>query len=630
MPAAAPAQFPLRLRQVPAGLFALTFTQEGKPHLLYTNEKWRHMLDLPSSNMQVDEDHALGRLDPQARAALIALHGQQEDSFEWLTQAEVRGENRWFQIEAFATPDADNKRVWHGVMTDITTQKQSEEELRRILENMPIPVVVGELVNPHLHRSAAKIRLLNRRFIEVFGYSPEDVPTVARFDEEVFPQKAELERLQSWWKTSVEGVDPKRGNVEMHETRMRCKDGSVRDVIWTATLLHDGPIVAIQDITERRAVESALQNALRMMQLASEAATIGFWEADLVTGAHHWDDRMLDIYGIRREDFTGNWTRCIHPEDLQRVEARARRSIETGEPYEQEFRVVRPDGSIRHIKAFGIVTKDEDGRSIRLTGLNYDITRERNAEDALRQAHERERTAELEHRKDLERKLRTSLVAGAVAHEIKQPLSALLLEGNLTMESIAKCSSQEDCRTYMRSTLANAERILRTANKIQALLHSVQTEHQTVRLAEVVQSALRYSKEELDGVGAMLSQEGTQDQTICVCGDEGQLLLAVSNLLRNACHAVQERPAAERRIRVALHRQGGTVELDVADSGPGLPEKLLSKIPLHTTKPEGSGLGLFIVQAVAENHEARLEARRSSLGGAELKLLFPAAGCHAG
>ncbi|MBE2179460.1 MAG: PAS domain-containing protein [Chthoniobacterales bacterium] len=625
------AQFPLRLRQVPAGLFALTFTPDGKPHLLYTNEKWREMLDLPSSDMQADADLALSRLHPEDREALFRLRDQQNGSFEWIGRVKVRGETRWLQIEAFAAPDSGNRGIWHGVMTDITTQKQSEEELRNILENLPIPIIAGEFVNFEIPRHEAKITLLNRRFVETFGYTLDEVPTVACLRDALFPDPDLCEEIRSWWRSAVTRVPGGSGPVEMREMRMCCKDGTMRDVLVNATLSDGGPVVAIQDITELKATHLALQDSNRMMQLAAKAAMIGFWETDLRTGTRYWDDRMMEIYGIRREDFDGNWDGYVHPEDLQGAEDRARSAIETGESsFEQEFRIIRPDGETRHIKAYGTLTKDGNGRSILLTGVNYDITRERNAEESLRQAHEREKGAELEHRKDLERKLRTSLVAGAVAHEIKQPLSALLLQGNMTMESITRCSSQEDCRTYMSSTLANAERILKTADKIQALLHSVQTEHQTVRLAEVVQSAIRYSKVELEAVGAVLSQAGTQDQTICVCGDEGQLLLAVSNLLRNACHAVQECPAGERRIRVSLHRNGGTVELDVADSGPGLPEKILSKIPLHTTKPEGSGLGLFIVQAVAENHEARLEAGRSSLGGAKLKLLFPASGCHAG
>ena len=510
------------------------------------------MLDLPSSNMQVDEVHALSRLDPQARAALAALHDQEDDSFEWLAHAEVSGETRWLQIEAFATPDADHKRVWHGVMTDITTQKQSEEELRNILANLPIPIVAGEFVNFEIPRHEAKITQLNRRFVETFGYTLDEVPTVAHLRDALFPDPELREEIRAWWRSAVTRVPGGSGPVETREMRLCCKDGTERDVLVSATLSDSGPVVAYQDITELKAAQLALQDTNRMMLLAAKAATIGFWETDLRTGTRYWDDRMMEIYGIRREDFDGNWDNYVHPDDLQRAEDRARTAIKKGEPsFEQEFRIIRPDGAVCHIKAYAIVTKDGNGIPILLTGVNYDITRERNAEEALRRAHAREKAAELEHRKDLERKLRTSLVAGAVAHEIKQPLSALLLEGNLTMESIRKCDSQADCRTYMRSTLANAERILKTANKIQALLHSVQTEHQTVRLAEVVQSAIRYSKDELDGVGAMLSQEGTQDQTICVCGDEGQLLLAVSNLLRNACHAVQERPPAERRIHIS-------------------------------------------------------------------------------
>jgi signal transduction histidine kinase len=115
-------------------------------------------------------------------------------------------------------------------------------------------------------------------------------------------------------------------------------------------------------------------------------------------------------------------------------------------------------------------------------------------------------------------------------------------------------------------------------------------------------------------------------RAVKIRGDEGQLLLAVSNLLRNAIQTLRSDDGGRpREIVIALTRHTTFVILSVADSGLGLPPNILAKIPLHTTKPDGTGLGLFIVQTVAENHGATLEAARSELGGAELRLVFPAA-----
>jgi len=143
-------------------------------------------------------------------------------------------------------------------------------------------------------------------------------------------------------------------------------------------------------------------------------------------------------------------------------------------------------------------------------------------------------------------------------------------------------------------------------------------------LVNVVRSAELYAKDDLRAAKIALHVEGA-GRAVKIRGDEGQLLLAVSNLVRNAVEAIRSGDTGRLpEILISLSRRGKSVILSVADSGPGLPRETLAKIPLHTTKPRGTGLGLFIVKSVADNHGAKLEARQSALGGAELRLVFPA------
>jgi signal transduction histidine kinase len=157
-----------------------------------------------------------------------------------------------------------------------------------------------------------------------------------------------------------------------------------------------------------------------------------------------------------------------------------------------------------------------------------------------------------------------------------------------------------------------------------SLLRSVQTKAQEVNLVSVVRSAELYAKDDLRAAGITLRVESA-GRAVKVRGDEGQLLLAVSNLLRNAVEAMRPGDTGRtREIVISVAHGRKAIVLSVSDSGPGLPRETLAKIPLHTTKPQGTGLGLFIVKAVADNHGAKLEARQSALGGAELRLIFPA------
>lgn len=166
----------------------------------------------------------------------------------------------------------------------------------------------------------------------------------------------------------------------------------------------------------------------------------------------------------------------------------------------------------------------------------------------------------------------------------------------------------------------------------------VETDHTSVDMANVVHNALLRCRQEFGRIGVAVETAGLDP--LEVSGDAVQLQGVVVNLLRNAIDAVADLPPDRRRVRVELRRELVPVEGDdpqadaaacrclvvVGDSGPGLPREVVDRMPLHTTKPHGSGLGLFLVGAVAENHAGRLEVGRSSLGGAEVRIVLPSRG----
>jgi two-component system sensor histidine kinase EvgS len=112
-------------------------------------------------------------------------------------------------------------------------------------------------------------------------------------------------------------------------------------------------------------------------ELATKAGGIGVWDRDIIRDRLIWDERMISLYGIEPADFTGSyeaWTRCLHPDDKERALAEVAAAERGEKPFNTEFRIIRPDGAIRHIRAFGKVLRDEKGQPIRLIGTNQDIT----------------------------------------------------------------------------------------------------------------------------------------------------------------------------------------------------------------------------------------------------------------
>jgi C4-dicarboxylate-specific signal transduction histidine kinase len=247
----------------------------------------------------------------------------------------------------------------------------------------------------------------------------------------------------------------------------------------------------------------------------------------------------------------------------------------------------------------------------------------------LREAQERERFRDAQTLALLKDKLRSSLQAAAVAHEINQPLSVLLLNSQLLLERSQKPGSPalpEAWQAQLQSIRQEADRVVLTIETMRALLRNVQTDHQRLDLREVAQSALLYARSA--GPVSRLTVESEaldrQPEPAWINGDPVQIQIAIVNLLRNAAEAVSHSAVPDPWIRLSLAAEAGQWCLAVDDNGPGLPPALLDNTPLQTTKSSGSGLGLFVVRTTMENHHGALRCGTSTRGGASLQLLFPA------
>ncbi len=141
------------------------------------------------------------------------------------------------------------------------------------------------------------------------------------------------------------------------------------------------------EVAERRRAEAALEASQERLELAQQAGRIGTFEYDLRSSAVTWSEELEALYGLPPGGFGGryeHWSHSVHPDDRTAAEAAVGHAIATAGNFEAEFRVIRPDGSIRWLAARGQVYPDDTGRSVRLIGINMDVTERRQAEDRLR------------------------------------------------------------------------------------------------------------------------------------------------------------------------------------------------------------------------------------------------------
>ena len=247
-----------------------------------------------------------------------------------------------------------------------------------------------------------------------------------------------------------------------------------------------------------------------------------------------------------------------------------------------------------------------------LEGLVSDRTRE------LTAAREREVRQEDQMRFVLQSKLKASLAAAAVAHEINQPLSRILLKSRMELEAGGDGSES------LRSIVSDADRVVTTIEKMRVLLRNVETQHEEVDLAQVARSSL-FQVKSLLGTSGVTVRQSSPPAGCRIQGDAVQLQLAIVNLLRNAVEAIAAGGLPRREIEVVIGETPEAATLTVGDSGPGWTGGTLDDALVATTKPAGAGVGLFVVQTAVENHHGSITVGRSPLGGAEFRIVLPRA-----
>ncbi len=292
------------------------------------------------------------------------------------------------------------------------------------------------------------IRVFNKGSEHLLGYGADELlgkNTAALFHvpEEVAARGVELseEYAQTIDGFRVFAHKPELEGAETREWTYTRKDGSRFPVTLVVTSMRDadgvlsGYLGIAVDITERKAAEKELAASLETTQkqrselmkvhdqllMAAEVAELGVWSWTLADNALKWNDRMFELYGqpLSLRD-TGlsymHWYARVHPEDVVAAAAKLNAAVEGTDVYDTIFRVVRPDGQIRFIHAGAQIERDHAGLALRVTGINRDITAQRELESRLHYAKEQADGASA---------AKSAFLAN-MSHEIRTPMNAVL------------------------------------------------------------------------------------------------------------------------------------------------------------------------------------------------------------
>jgi PAS domain S-box-containing protein len=374
----------------------------------------------------------------------------------------------------------------------------------------------------------------------------------------------------------------------------------------------------------RRLVESeeTLRERNSRIRLAAVAANLGYWAWDLASGEVWLNQRGRQMLGfspgdrIDLERFLGS----VHPDDREQVRRSVLDSFENGREFEREFRILR-GGEARWITSRGAAERDRMGKVVRVLGVSIDTTR-RKAEEMEAQLKE----SELAH---LSRVAMLGEFSGSLAHELNQPLTAILSNAQAAQRFLSQNGGNlEELQAILRDIVAEDKRAGEVIRRLRLLLKKGEIDVQRLDLVEVVEDVLKLLRGDLESRGVSVRMD-LPEGLPPVRGDRVQIQQVFVNLIANACDAMSGDGAAERRILLSAGPDAEeAVRVSVSDTGPGIPPADLDRVfePFVTSKPHGMGLGLSVCRTILAAHGGRLWASNNAAGGAAFHFTLPAAG----
>ena len=351
----------------------------------------------------------------------------------------------------------------------------------------------------------------------------------------------------------------------------------------------------------------------RKLEEAQRLAHVGYWERDADTDLITWSDETYRIFGMGPRERILNLAQLpelIHREDKQSVVKAVAEALRGGPRYDIEYRVVRPNGEIRLVHSQGDVMRDDSGRPCRMFGTVQDITERQRAEEELRrsEADLRKVQAELAH---VTRLTTMGELTASIAHEVNQPLTAVITNANASLRWLAAATPNlDEARQAVGRIVRDGNRAGAVIARIRALVEKTDTEKVPLDINQTVHEVVILMQNEAVRKGVALRTDLACDVPP-VLGDRVQLQQVLLNLFMNGVEAMASMAERPRELLISSRpHEPDKVLVAVQDSGVGIDQENLEKIfdAFYTTKSQGMGMGLAISRSIVENHGGQLWA----------------------
>jgi PAS domain S-box-containing protein len=534
------------------------------------------------------------------------------------------GVYRWFHSHVVAARGIDGAiDRWYNLLTDVTDRKHAEDllraselELRTIVDNIPGLVAI---LAP-----SGEIEMVNRGVLDYFGRTLEELQEW-RMSDSVHPE--DLPSVVARWRHAIETGEPPEW-----EERLRRADGVYRWFQLRGFPWRDGAqgperwYCLITDIHDRKMAEEALRRSETFLLEVQRLSHTGGWRFDLTTGAVESSPEVQRAHAVQPgEDPTtpAFWFDRIHPDDRPRVEAEFARCLHEKTAYRAEFRNVLPDGRITYQYTTGHPTLNHAGEVVEVIGASMDMTEHWLATTELARASQSVRDLQMK-MSHAARIASVGELAGSIAHEVNQPLAAVVANGHACLRWLSAAPPN------LAKAIEAAERIVKdgkdageVVRRVRSLFKRTAIEKVSLDPNEVLLEVMRlldsYPARQHVAIETMLDADVPR-----IRADRVQLQQLVLNLVLNGLEAVEPVSGREKRLTIRSSCvDNAHVVVAISDNGIGLDNPEVAFEPFITTKPEGMGLGLAICRSIVAEHGGQLSAHGNVGFGTTLTVTLP-------
>ena len=528
----------------------------------------------------------------------------------------LRANGEEFPVEvSFGEMTTYGKRIFTGFIRDISEKKRAEEELRSQSRNLKLIIDTIPALAWSTHPDGS-VDFYNQHYLDYTGFS-QDQAIGWGWKNTIHPD--DLKHAVIHWQQVRASEQPGEG-----EHRLRRHDGTYRWFLYRASPLRDenGRLIKwygiLTDIEDRKRAEQELLRKEAFLAKAQRLSATGSFSWRVETDEITFSEEARRIFGFEPDDFVTLELIMsrVHPEDLPSLMERTEAARKSSVIQDYEIRLVMQDGSVKYLHTNSSETKGIGGLR-EYIGAIQDVTQRRLAQESLNRAQ-----SELAH---VSRVSSLSALTAAIAHEVKQPLSGIIMNSSTCLRMLsADPPNINGAMETVRRTIRDGNRASDVISRLRSLFSKKEVTAEPVDINEAAREVVALSLSELQSNRVILRREFTHGLPL-VQGDRIQLQQVILNLLRNASDAVSCVENSSREVIMRTETDGEHVQLSVRDSGVGFDPDFADRLfeSFFTTKQEGMGIGLSVSRSIIEAHRGRMWATANDGPGATFAFSIP-------